>query len=85
VYATKEARKVVPKVEEKLQIRWDAALALTIIELQAGCGDFKVVKTCGLQEEEFEGDNRIGMVPQSIGSQCIHIVKPGQQWCSCGV
>ena len=80
-----EATRVVPKVEEKLQLRWDAASALTVIELQAGCGDFKVVETCGLQEEEFEGDNRIGMVPPSVGSQRIHIVKPEQQWCSCGV
>ena len=43
------------------------------------------METCGLQEEEFEGDDRIGMVPPSVGSQRIHIVKPGQQWCSCGV
>ena len=84
-HATKEATRVVPKVEEKLQLRWDAAAALTATELQAGCGDFKVVETCGLQEEEFEGDDRIGMVPPSDGSQRIHIVKPGQQWCSCGV
>ena len=64
----------------------EAAAALTVIELQAGCGDFKVVETCGVQEEEFaEGADRIGMVPPSVGSQRIHIVKPGQQWCSCGV
>ena len=84
-HATKEATRVVPKVEEKLQLRWDAAAALSVIELQAGCGDFKEVETCGLQEEEFAGDDRIGMVPPSVGSQRIHIVKLWQQWCSCGV
>jgi hypothetical protein len=35
------------------------------------------VETCGLQEEEFEGDNRIGMVPPSVGSQRIHIGNSG--------
>ena len=82
----KEETKVVPKVQENLQLRWDAAAALlSVIELQAGCGDFKVVEMSGLQEEEFEGNDKIGMVPLSVGSQRIHIVKPGQQWCSCGV
>jgi hypothetical protein len=42
-HATKDATKIVPRVEEKLHIRWDTAAALTVIELQAGCGDFKVV------------------------------------------
>jgi hypothetical protein len=79
-HAKKEGTKVVPKVHEKLQLRWDAAAALS------GCGDFNVVEMCGLQEEEFEGrDDKIGMVPPSVGSQRIHIVKPGQQWCSCCV
>jgi hypothetical protein len=43
--------------------------------------------SCCLEEEEFEGDNRIGQVPPSVGSHTIqHIVKkPDRQWCSCGV
>jgi hypothetical protein len=84
-HAKKDGTKIVPKVLEKLQLRWDAAAALSVIELQVGCGDFKVVEISGLQEEEFEGDDRIGIVPQSLGSQRIHIVKPGRQWCSCGM
>jgi hypothetical protein len=84
-HATWAATKIVPRVEEKLQIRCDAAAALTVVELQAGCGNFKVAETCGLQEEEFEGGDRIGMVPPSVGSQSIYIVKPDRQWCSCGV
>jgi hypothetical protein len=72
-HAKKEGTKVVPKVHKKLQLRWDAAAALSVIELQAGCGDFKVVEMCGLQEEEFEGDDKIGMVPPSVGSQRIHV------------
>ena len=58
-----------------------SAAALSVIELQAGCGDFKVVEMSGLQEEEFEGNNKIGMVPPPVGSQRIHIVKPGQHHC----
>jgi hypothetical protein len=59
---------------------------LSVIELQGGCGDFKVVEICGLQEVEFEKeDNKSNMVPPSVGSQRIHIVKLGRQWCSCGV
>ena len=38
-----------------------------------------------LQEQDYEGDDRIGLMPLSVGSQAIHIVKPGQQWCSCGM
>ena len=53
-HMNKEGTKVVPKVHEHLQLRWDAAAALSVIELQAGYGDFKVVEMSGLQEEEFE-------------------------------
>jgi hypothetical protein len=83
-HMSKGAEKIVPRVEEKLQIRWDATASLTVTELQAGCGKFKVVEMCCLEEEEFEEDNRIGRVSgASIGSQAIHIVKPDRQWCSC--
>ena len=76
---------IVPKVAEHLQKRWDAAASLTVMELEHGCGDFKVVEMSSLQEEDYEGDDRIGQTPLSVGSQVIHTVKPRQQWCSCGM
>ena len=68
---------IVPKVAERLQARWEAAASLTVMELQAGCGDFKVVEISSLQEQDYEGDDRIGVIPLSPGSQVINIVKPG--------
>jgi hypothetical protein len=72
-------------VAELLQARWDAAAPLTVIKLELGCGNFKVVEMSSLQEKDYEGDDRIGQMLLLVGSQVIHIVKPGQQWCSCGV
>jgi SWIM zinc finger len=76
---------IVPKVAERLQARWEAAASLTVMELQAGCGDFKVVEISSVQEQDYEGDDRIGVIPLSPGSQAINIVKPGRQWCTCGL
>ena len=76
---------IVPKVAERLQARWGAAASLSVMELELGCGDIKVVKMSSLQEQDYKGDHRIGQVPLSVGSQVIHILKPAQQWCSCGV
>jgi hypothetical protein len=42
-----------------------------------GCGDFEeqVVEMSSLQEKDYEGDDKIGIIPLSAGSQVIHIVK----------
>ena len=69
---------IMPKVAEHLQARWDAVASLTVMELELGCGDFKVVEMSSLQEQDYEGDDRIGQMPLSVGSQVIHIVKPAQ-------
>ena len=77
---------IVPKVAERLQARWNAAASLSVMELELGCGDFKVVEMSSLQEQDYKGDDRIGQIPLSVGSQVIHIVvKPAQQRYSCGV
>ena len=78
---------IVPKVTGRLQARWDADASLSVMELELGCGDFKVVdEMSSLQEQDYKGDDRIGQtMPLSVRSQVIHIVKPAQQWCSCGV
>ena len=76
---------MVPKVADRLQKRSDAAASLSVMELELGCGNFKLVEMSSLQEEDYEGDDKIGQTPLSVGSQDIHIVKPAQQWCSCGV
>jgi hypothetical protein len=56
------------------------------MEVEVECCDFKVVEVSYLLEQDYEGgDDRICQMPLSVGSQAIHIVKPAQQWCSCGV
>jgi hypothetical protein len=76
---------IVARVADHLQAQWDAAASLTVMELELGCGSFKVVEMLSLREQDYEGDDRIGLMPLPFGSQIIHILKPGQQWCSCGV
>jgi hypothetical protein len=72
----------VPRVTERLQARWDAVVSLSVIELEVGCRDFKVVEVVSsLQEQDFDGDDRIGQMPLSVGTQVVHIVKPNsRQW-----
>ena len=55
------------------------------MELELECGDVKVVGMSSRQEEDYKGNDRKDQTPLSVGSQVIHIVKPAQQWCSCGV
>ena len=64
---------------------YKTAASLTVMELELGYGDFKVVEMLSLQEQDYEGDDRIGQIPLLVGTQVIHIVKPNRQWCSSGV
>jgi hypothetical protein len=43
------------------------------------------VEISSVQEQDYEGDDRIGVIPLSPGSQVINIVKPEQQWCTCSL
>jgi hypothetical protein len=68
---------IVPRAAEHLQAQWDAAAALTVMELEVGCGNFKVVEVSSLQEQYYECDDRIGQMLLLVGSQQVihHIVK----------
>ena len=44
------------------------------MEFELECGDFKVMEMLSLQEQDYEGNDRIGLMPLSVGSQVIHIV-----------
>jgi hypothetical protein len=74
---------VVPRVAQLLKIRWDAAASMSVIELEHGCGDFKVVESYTLQD--YEKDEHLPRMPMNAGQQSIHIVKPELGFCSCGL
>ena len=75
---------VVPHVAQLLKIRWDAAASMSVVELERGCGDFKVVETYNLQDCEKE--EHLPRMPINAGQQqSIHIVKPELGFCSCGL
>ena len=57
---------------------------MSVIELESGSGDFKVVEPYILQEQ-YEKDEQLPSMPLTAGQQSIHIVKPELEWCSCGV
>ena len=47
-YGDREAAEVVPRVAQILKLIWDAAASMTVVELEKGCGDFKVVEPTSL-------------------------------------
>ena len=54
---------------------------MTVLELEAGCGDYKVVKPSSVVEDSDD----VLLVTGNGGQERINIVKPALQWCSCGV
>ena len=54
---------------------------MTVLELEAGCGDYKVVKPSSVVEDSDD----VLLVTGNGGQECINIVKPDLQWCNCGV
>ena len=56
-YAERDGSEVVPRVAQILKRRWDAAASMTVDELEVGCGDFKVVDTISIVDEN--GDDNV--------------------------
>lgn len=83
-YVDRDPSDVVSRVAQILKVRWDAAASMSVIELESGSGDFKVVEPYSLQEQQ-DKDERLPIMPATAGQQSIHIVKPELEWCSCGV
>ena len=81
-YDSRDDTEVVPRVAQILKKRWDASAAMSVAELERGCGDFKVVEPSVLAEDMSDHPSP---TPNSHGDHSIHIVKPDLQWCSCGV
>jgi hypothetical protein len=50
-YAERDGSEVVPRVAQMLKKRWDAAASMIVLELEAGCGDFKVVEPSSVVED----------------------------------
>jgi Ulp1 protease family, C-terminal catalytic domain/SWIM zinc finger/Transposase, Mutator family len=83
-YLKREDSDVVPRVAALLKARWDKTASMSVMELELGCGDFKVTsRHVGGDNEDQENSTRnVGTPP--IQTQSVHIVKPALKWCSCG-
>ena len=90
-YLKREDAEVVPRVAQILKARWDAAASMAVMEIELGCGDFKVTApeygSSSTDEQGNDQDDDIGL-SVALGSpmqqQSTHIVKPDALWCSCG-
>jgi hypothetical protein len=89
-YLKREDAEVVPRVAQILKARWDAAASMAVMEIELGCGDFKVTTpeygSSSTDEHGIEQDD-IGLSVahgSPMQQQSTHIVKPDAQWCSCG-
>ena len=84
-YSEREGSEVVPRVAQIMKVRWDAAASMTVVELESGCGDFKVVEPSSLAEDDL-AENTVRSSAGYLDQKRINIVKPADlQWCSCGV
>ena len=83
-YSEREGSEVVPRVAQIMKVRWDAAASMTVVELESGCGDFKVVEPSSLAEDDL-AENTVRSSAGYLDQNRINIVKPDLQWCSCGV
>ncbi|KAI2505523.1 MULE transposase domain [Fragilaria crotonensis] len=53
-YSERDGSEVVPRVAQIMKVlRWDAAASMTVVELESGCGDFKVVEPSSLAEDDL--------------------------------
>ncbi len=87
-YLKQDDSEVVPRVAQILKIRWDAAAGMSVMEIELGCGEFKVTSPeCGgIDEVAGEHDiNELMATGSPLQLNSIHLVKLGAQWCSCGV
>jgi len=83
-YTERDPNEVVPRVAQLLKVRWDAAASITVMELEQGCGDFKVSEPGILQEQDHQDENLPNMPFTSLTQQKVHIVKPDLKYCTCG-
>ena len=81
-YLKREDSEVVPRVAQILKARWDAAASMAVMEIELGCGEFKITSS----EYGATADDIVLSVAHvsPMQQQSIHVVKPGVQWCSCG-
>jgi hypothetical protein len=84
-HVDREPSEVVPRVAQVLKRQWDGAASMSVIELERGNGDFKVVESFSGHEADRDDDDILANMPlRPGGEQSIHIVKPDLQWCTCG-
>ena len=81
-YLKREDSEVVPRVAQILKACWDAAVSMAVMDIELGCGEFKVTSS----EYGATADDIVLSVAHvsPMQQQSIHVVKPGVQWCSCG-
>ena len=91
-YLKREDSDVVPCVAALLKARWDKTVSMSVMELELGCGDFKVTsRDVGGDGEDQENSTRDSEVHYArklgtplIQEQRVQIVKPALKWCSSG-
>jgi hypothetical protein len=70
-------------VAQLLKACWDdAALIMSMIEWEYGCGDFKVVEPHILKD--YNKDKELSCIPINARQQSIYVVKSDEEICSCG-
>ena len=82
-YSGHDRSEVVPRVTQIMKVRWDAAASMTVMQLESGCGDYKVVEASSLAEDDL-AENTV-QAAGYLDQNRINIVKPYLQSCSCGV
>jgi ribosomal protein L32 len=84
MYSKRDEGEVVPRVQKILKASWEKTAAMTVLEIEEGCGDFEVVSPeYGDPEDDKVEDIIVGVdVPKHL--QNLHIMKPECRWCSCG-
>jgi hypothetical protein len=84
-FLKREDSEVMPCVAQIHKGRWDAAASMAVMEIELGCGEFKVTSPEYGYTDEGEHDIVLSVAHGSpLQQQSIHIVKPDVQWCSCG-
>jgi SWIM zinc finger len=59
---------------------------MSVLEVEENCGNFEVIASDYEDPEDDDNDNDIVIVGVDVARhhQSLHMVKPDQQWCTCG-
>ena len=89
-YMTREDSEAVPRITQILKASWDAAASMTVMEIELGCGEFKVTSSkYGATADEGEHDivllNGQGSPMQQQSTHIIMPVVQSHYYACCGM